>query len=78
MTTFDEELARVQRRAEADLLVRAAEADGTEAINRALEGAGSAKLLRLRRGLALLNSIRGPIYISEDPTDLGRLGGGND
>ncbi len=62
-----------QRRAEADLLVRAAEADGTELINRALEGAGSAKLLRLRRGLALLNSIKGPIYISEDPTDLGRI-----
>jgi regulator of protease activity HflC (stomatin/prohibitin superfamily) len=62
-----------QKRAEADLLVRSAEAEGTEAINRALEGAGSAKLLRLRRGLALLNSIKGPIYISEDPTDLGRI-----
>ncbi len=68
-----------QRRAEADLLVRTAEASGTEAINRALEGAGSAKLLRLRRGLALLNSIKGPIYINEDLTDLGRLvGSGKD
>lgn len=62
-----------QRRAEADLLVKAAEADGTELINRALEGAGSAKLLRLRRGLALLNSIKGPIYITEDPTDLYKI-----
>jgi regulator of protease activity HflC (stomatin/prohibitin superfamily) len=64
-----------QKRAEADLLIRTAEASGTEAINRALEGAGSARLLKLRRGLALLNSIKGPIYISEDPTDLGKLGG---
>lgn len=62
-----------QKRAEADLLIRTAEAQGTEAINNALEGAGSAKLLRLRRGLALLNSIKGPIYITEDPTDLGRI-----
>jgi len=62
-----------QKRAEADLLVKSAEAEGTELINRALEGAGSAKLLRLRRGLALLNSIKGPIYITEDPTDLGRI-----
>lgn len=62
-----------QKRAEADLLARSAEANGTEMINRALEGAGSAKLLRLRRGLALLNSIKGPIYITEDPTDLGRV-----
>lgn len=62
-----------QKRAEADLLVRSAEANGTELINRALEGAGSAKLLRLRRGLALINGIKGPIYISEDPTDLGRV-----
>ena len=62
-----------QKRAEADLLVKSAEASGTEAINRALEGAGSAKLLKLRRGLAILNSIKGPIYISEDPTDLGKL-----
>ncbi|HEX9944188.1 MAG TPA: SPFH domain-containing protein [Thermoanaerobaculia bacterium] len=62
-----------QKRAEADLLVKTAEANGTEAINRALEGAGSAKLLKLRRGLALLSSIKGPIYISEDPTDLGRI-----
>ena len=62
-----------QRRAEADLLVRSAEADGTEMINRAMEGPGSDKLLRLRKGLALLNSIRGPIYITEDPTDLTRI-----
>jgi regulator of protease activity HflC (stomatin/prohibitin superfamily) len=62
-----------QKRAEADLLVQSAQANGTEMINRALEGAGSAKLLRLRRGLALLNSIKGPIYITEDPTDLGRI-----
>jgi regulator of protease activity HflC (stomatin/prohibitin superfamily) len=61
-----------QKRAEADLLIKTAEANGTEAINRALEGAGSAKLLKLRRGLALLNSIKGPIYISEDPTELGK------
>ncbi|HEY9420733.1 MAG TPA: SPFH domain-containing protein, partial [Thermoanaerobaculia bacterium] len=64
-----------QRRAEADLLIKTAEANGTEAINRALEGAGSAKLLKLRRGLALLNSIKGPIYISEDPTNLGKGNG---
>jgi len=63
-----------QKRAEADLLIKSAEANGTEQINRALEGAGSAKLLKLRRGLALLNSIKGPIYITEDPTDLGKLG----
>ena len=62
------------RHAEADLLVRKAEAQGTELINRAMEGAGSDKLLRLRKGLALLNSIKGPIYISDDPTDLSRLG----
>jgi len=62
-----------QKRAEADLLVKSAEANGTEQINRALEGAGSAKLLKLRRGLALLNSIKGPIYINEDLTDLGKL-----
>lgn len=61
------------RHAEADLLVKTAEAKGTEAINHAMEGAGSDKLLRLRRGLALLNSIKGPIYITEDPTDIGRL-----
>jgi regulator of protease activity HflC (stomatin/prohibitin superfamily) len=65
-----------QKRAEADLLVKSAEASGTEQINRAMEGAGSAKLLRLRRGLALLSSLRGPIYISEDPTDIARLAGG--
>jgi regulator of protease activity HflC (stomatin/prohibitin superfamily) len=64
-----------QKRAEADLLIRTAEANGTEAINRALEGAGSAKLLKLRRGLALLNSIKGPIYINEDPTELGKGNG---
>jgi len=62
-----------QKRAEADLLVKAAEASGTEMINRAMEGAGSDKLLRLRKGLALLNGIRGPIYITGDPTDLGKL-----
>ena len=38
-----------------------------------MEGPGSAKLLKLRKGLALLNGIKGPIYISEDPTDLVRL-----
>ena len=64
-----------QKRAEADLLVKSAEASGTEQINRALEGAGSAKLLKLRRGLALLNSIKGPIYITEDLTDLGKIAG---
>lgn len=62
------------RHAEADLLVRKAEATGNEMINRSMEGAGSDKLLRLRKGLALLNGIKGPIYISDDPTDLNRLG----
>lgn len=62
------------RHAEADLLVRNAQSQGTELTNRAMEGPGSDKLLRLRKGLALLNGIKGPIYISEDPTDLGRLG----
>jgi regulator of protease activity HflC (stomatin/prohibitin superfamily) len=61
------------RHAEADLLVRKAEAQGSELINRAMEGPGSDKLLKLKKGLALLNGIKGPIYISEDPTDLGRL-----
>jgi regulator of protease activity HflC (stomatin/prohibitin superfamily) len=61
------------KHAEGDLLVKSAEAQGTEAINRAMEGAGSDKLLKLRKGLALLNGIKGPIYISEDPTDLGKL-----
>lgn len=61
------------KHAEADLLVKSAEAHGTELINRAMEGAGSDKLLRLRKGLALLNGIKGPIYINDDPTDLGRL-----
>lgn len=61
------------RHAEADLLVKSAEAQGTEQINRAMEGAGSDKLLRLRKGLALLNGIKGPIYITEDPTNLGAL-----
>ena len=69
------ELYERQKQAEADLLVKTAEADGTEAINRALEGAGSAKLLRLRRGLALLAGIKGPIYINEDLTDLSRITG---
>jgi regulator of protease activity HflC (stomatin/prohibitin superfamily) len=64
-----------QKRAEADLLIKSAEANGTEQINRALEGAGSAKLLKLRRGLALINAIKGPIYINEDLTDLGRISG---
>lgn len=63
------------KHAEADLLVRKAESQGTEMTNRAMEGAGSDKLLRLRRGLALLNGIKGPIYISDDPTDLSRLSG---
>jgi regulator of protease activity HflC (stomatin/prohibitin superfamily) len=62
-----------QKHAEGDLLIKSAEANGTEQINRALEGAGSAKLLKLRRGLALLDSIKGPIYITEDPTDLGKI-----
>lgn len=61
------------KHAEADLLVKSAEASGTEQINKAMEGAGSDKLLKLRKGLALLNSIKGPIYISEDPTDLTKL-----
>ena len=61
------------KHAEADLLVRKAEAEGTEAINRAMEGPGSDKLLKLRKGLAILNGIKGPIYITDDPTDLGRL-----
>ena len=34
-----------------------------------------APALKLRKGLALLNSIKGPIYITDDPTDLGKLGG---
>ena len=62
------------RHAEADLIVRSAEAQGTELINRAMEGAGSDKLLRLRKGLALLNAIKGPIYIDGDPTDIVRIG----
>ena len=61
------------KHAEADLLVKSAEAQGTEAINRAMEGPGSDKLLKLRKGLAILNGIKGPIYITDDPTDLGRL-----
>lgn len=61
------------KHAEADLLVRKAHSQGTEMTNRAMEGAGSDKLLRLRKGLALLNGIKGPIYISEDPTDLEKL-----
>jgi regulator of protease activity HflC (stomatin/prohibitin superfamily) len=66
-----------QKQAEGNLLVRSAEADGSELINRAMEGAGSDKLLRLRKGLALLNAIQGPIYISEDPTNLGALSKNN-
>jgi regulator of protease activity HflC (stomatin/prohibitin superfamily) len=69
------ELYERSRHAEADLLVRKAEAEGSERINRSMEGPGSEKLLKLRKGLALLNSIKGPIYISDDPTDLGKLGG---
>jgi regulator of protease activity HflC (stomatin/prohibitin superfamily) len=64
-----------QKKAEADLLVKSAEASGTEQINRAMEGAGSDKLLRLRKGLAILNGIKGPIYINEDPTDVGKIVG---
>jgi regulator of protease activity HflC (stomatin/prohibitin superfamily) len=67
------ELYERSKHAEADLLVRKAEAEGSEMINRSMEGPGSDKLLKLRKGLALLNSIKGPIYITEDPTDLGRL-----
>jgi regulator of protease activity HflC (stomatin/prohibitin superfamily) len=63
-----------QKHAEADLLVKSAEAGGTEQINRAMEGAGSDKLLRLRKGLAILNGLKGPIYISGDPTDLSKIG----
>ncbi|MEA2489258.1 MAG: hypothetical protein QOH21_1050 [Acidobacteriota bacterium] len=70
------ELYERSRHAEADLLVRSAESQGNELINRAMEGAGSEKLLRLRKGLAVLNSIKGPIYITEDPTDLNHLGSG--
>lgn len=70
----ERELYERSKHAEADLLVRKAEAEGSEMINRSMEGPGSDKLLKLRKGLALLNSIKGPIYISEDPTDLGRLG----
>lgn len=61
------------KHAEADLLVRSAEAQGTMLVNRAMEGPGSDKLLKLRKGLALLHAIKGPIYISEDPTDLVRM-----
>jgi regulator of protease activity HflC (stomatin/prohibitin superfamily) len=70
----ERELYERSKHAEADLLVRSAEAQGTELINRAMEGAGSDKLLRLRKGLALLNSIKGPIYIDGDPTDIVRIG----
>lgn len=62
-----------QKHAEADLLVRSAEAGGNELINRAMEGAGSEKLLRLRKGLAILNAIKGPIYVSGDLTNLRTL-----
>jgi regulator of protease activity HflC (stomatin/prohibitin superfamily) len=65
------------KHAEADLLVRSAEAQGTQLINTAMEGPGSDKLLKLRKGLALLNGIKGPIYISEDPTDLSKLSSNN-
>ena len=62
-----------QKHAEGDLLVKSAEAAGSAQINRAMEGPGSEKLLRLRKGLAVLNAIEGPIYINEDPTDIGRM-----
>lgn len=62
-----------QKHAEGDLLVRSAEAAGSEQINRAMEGPGSEKLLRLKKGLAVLNAIQGPIYISGDPTDIGHM-----
>lgn len=65
------------KHAEADLLVKSAEAHGTELINKAMEGAGSDKLLKLRKGLAVLNGIKGPIYINEDPTDLTHLSAGH-
>lgn len=65
------------KHAEGDLLIKSAEASGSEMINRAMEGAGSDKLLKLRKGLAVLNSIKGPIYISEDPTDLSKLSSGH-
>lgn len=65
------------KHADGDLLVKSAEAQGNEMINRSMEGAGSDKLLKLRKGLALLNSIKGPIYITEDPTDLGKLSSGH-
>lgn len=65
------------KHADGDLLVRSADAQGSQLLNRAMEGPGSEKLLKLRRGLALLNSIKGPIYISEDPTDLIRGGRSN-
>jgi regulator of protease activity HflC (stomatin/prohibitin superfamily) len=71
----EQNLYERQKHAEADLLIRSAEASGNELVNRAMEGAGSDKLLRLRKGLAILNSIKGPIYISGDPTDLGKLSG---
>ena len=61
------------KHAEGDLLVRSAEAAGSEQINKAMEGPGSKKLLRLRKGLAVLNAIEGPIYITGDPTDIGRI-----
>jgi regulator of protease activity HflC (stomatin/prohibitin superfamily) len=69
----ERELYERSRHAEGDLLIRKAEAQGTEMINRAMEGPGSDKLLKLRKGLALLNGIKGPIYISEDPTDLSKI-----
>lgn len=62
------------KHAEADLLVKSAEAEGTQQINSAMEGAGSDKLLKLRKGLAILNGLKGPIYISDDPTDISKIG----
>ena len=52
---------------------RSAEANGTEQVNRALEGSGSAKLLKLRRGLALLNGIEGR-KTNEKTTNLRKSG----
>lgn len=69
-----QDLYQRQKQAEGDLKVKSAEAQGTQLINSATEGPGSAKLLRLRRGLAILNGLKGPIYLSGDPTDLAHLG----
>ena len=49
------------RHAEADLLVKSAEASGTELINRAMEGAGSDKLLKLPVRMLSIIIYGGPI-----------------